>query len=152
MESPEVALYWQVIAQTIDQIVACLDDLSIDDLNWKPIPAGNSLAVLAVHTIASTEESIVGVFCGQEVAREREAEFRTITEDHATIIQRWSAVRARIEAALHVAPTTWLDQERHHPRRGRLTGREVLLGVASHTAEHLGHASLTRDLVRPATS
>ncbi len=35
----------------------------------------------------------------------------------------------------------------HHPRRGWSTGREILLIVARHAAEHLGQAELTRDLL-----
>ena len=35
-----------------------------------------------------------------------------------------------------------------HPRRGVLTGREVLLIVARHATEHLGRAELTRDLAK----
>ena len=152
MQSPEIALYWQLIAQTIDQIIASLQDLSIDELNWKPAPAANSVAVLAVHTIASTEESIVGVFCGREVAREREAEFTTIAESPTSMLERWGVVRARIDGALHDAPAAWLERELLHPRRGPMSGREVLLGVVSHTGEHLGHAGLTRDLLHAARS
>ena len=150
MEAPEIALYWQLIAQTIDQLVTCVQDLSIDDLNWKPAPKANSLAVLVVHTIASTEESVVGVFCGQAVAREREAEFTTIAEGPTSLLERWGVVRARSEGALHGAPAAWLERELLHPRRGPMSGREVLLRVVSHTGEHLGHAGLTRDLLQPA--
>ena len=43
-----------------------------------------------------------------------------------------------------------LDRERVHPRRGLLTGREILIVVARHAAEHLAHAELTRDLLMTA--
>jgi hypothetical protein len=33
-----------------------------------------------------------------------------------------------------------------HPRRGAISGREILIVVARHAAEHLGQAELTRDL------
>ena len=35
-----------------------------------------------------------------------------------------------------------------HHWRGEISGREVLIVVARHTAEHLGHAELTRDMAR----
>ncbi|MDP9352215.1 MAG: DUF664 domain-containing protein [Chloroflexota bacterium] len=44
-------------------------------------------------------------------------------------------------------PRSRLEEEIEHPRRGRITGREVLLVVARHCAEHLGQAELTRDLL-----
>ncbi len=34
------------------------------------------------------------------------------------------------------------------PHRGNLTGREILLMVAHHLAEHLGQAALTRDMAK----
>ena len=40
-----------------------------------------------------------------------------------------------------------MDKEVNHPRRGAICGREVLLVVATHVTEHMGHAQLTRDLV-----
>jgi hypothetical protein len=40
---------------------------------------------------------------------------------------------------------------RQHPRRGPLSGREILIVVARHAAEHLGQAELTRDLMKAAT-
>ncbi len=41
-----------------------------------------------------------------------------------------------------------LEREVTHPRRGALTGRDVLIVVARHAVEHLGQAELTRDLAR----
>ena len=44
-------------------------------------------------------------------------------------------------------PAADLDRERKHPRRDMLTGREVLIVVARHTAEHWGEAQLTKSLL-----
>jgi hypothetical protein len=41
-----------------------------------------------------------------------------------------------------------LDGFRRHPRRGDITGREVLIVVARHAAEHWGEVQLTRSLMR----
>ena len=41
-----------------------------------------------------------------------------------------------------------LDGARPHPRRGIITGRDVLIVVARHTAEHWGEAQLTRSLMK----
>ena len=40
-----------------------------------------------------------------------------------------------------------LDRARQHPRRGIITGRDVLIVVARHAAEHWGEAQLTRSLM-----
>jgi len=60
----------------------------------------------------------------------------------------WRELRARRETALAALPAGELDRERPQPRRGPLTGREVLLVVARHAAEHWGEAQLTRSLMR----
>jgi len=44
-----------------------------------------------------------------------------------------------------------LDGAREHPRRGMITGRDVLIVVARHTAEHWGEAQLTRSLLKART-
>ena len=57
-------------------------------------------------------------------------------------------LRERI--AKHLASLTRddLDAARAHPRRGTLTGRDVLIVVARHAAEHWGEAQLTRSLMK----
>jgi hypothetical protein len=40
-----------------------------------------------------------------------------------------------------------LSAEVVHPRRGRLSGFEVLVIALRHAAEHMGQAELTRELV-----
>jgi uncharacterized damage-inducible protein DinB len=139
--------FWGYIARSIDRIIACLDGLSEDELNWRPIETANSLYVLATHILGSTEENIVGLLCGQQVQRQREAEFAASGASVEPIRSRWSELRGRIEQCLEHLPPGELDRKRPHPRRGQLTGREVLIVVARHAAEHMGHAELTRDLL-----
>ena len=43
------------------------------------------------------------------------------------------------------------DGTRAHPRRGTITGRDVLIVVARHAAEHWGEAQLTRSLLKART-
>ncbi len=53
-----------------------------------------------------------------------------------------------IETALASLPAGALEGERRHPRRGPLTGRELLLVVTRHAAEHWGEAQLTLNLLK----
>ena len=143
----EINVFWSFISRSIDRIIACLDGMSEDDLNWRPIKTANSLFVLATHLLGTTEENVLGVLCGQPVQRQREAEFAAVGTSADTVRSKWSDLRSRVEEALgHLTPEE-LDRKREHPRRGQLTGREVLIVVARHAAEHMGHAELTRDLL-----
>jgi hypothetical protein len=121
--------------------------LNGQELNWRPLASANSLYVLAIHTLANTEENLLGVLCGQPVQRQRETEFTAQGMSAKATQVRWAQLRAQLLENLAELSSTDLDQEREHPRRGQLTGRDVLIIVARHTAEHLGQAELTRDLV-----
>lgn len=147
----ELAAFSGFICRSMDRIVACLAGLDERHLNWRPpAPQTNSLYVLAIHTMANAEENILGTLCRQPIARRRDDEFTvhgTVAADAEAI---WRDLRARLNAALDQLDSAELEREHNHPRRGVLTGREILLVVARHTAEHQGQAELTRDLLRAA--
>jgi hypothetical protein len=67
-EAPAFAGY---ICRTLDRIVATLDGLDADALNWRP-PAknANSLCAIAMHTLANAEENVLGIVCEFVVERE----------------------------------------------------------------------------------
>ena len=96
----EIKSLWRYIGRSVDRVLVCLDGLSEDDLNWRPLDSANSRQLQ--HSVSS-----------------------------------------------HLArlPSGALDQEYEHPRRGRITGRDLLITIARHMAEHVGHAELTRDLL-----
>lgn len=148
---PEALLFWRFIASSLDRLVACLDGLDADDLNWRPpAPGANSLYALATHTLGNSEENILETLGGRAVGRDREAEFAAIGASAGAIAARWRELRAELARTLAALPAGALDTEYAHPRRGTLTGRAILIVVARHAAEHLGQAELTRDLLRAA--
>jgi hypothetical protein len=143
----ELDSYWGFISRSIERILACLDGLSADELNWRPLDSANSLYVLATHILGTTEENILGVLCGQSTSRKREAEFAAQGTSVEPVRHTWLELRERIEQGLAGLPPGALEREHKHPRRGLLLGREVLIVVARHAAEHMGQAELTRDLL-----
>lgn len=148
MSSPqEVKIFWRFITSSIDQLVACLDGLSEAELNWKPLPNSSSLYILAAHTLGNTEENMLGTLCGQPFTRHREEEFSAYGSSPELIQRKWAELRERIERSLADLSPTSLDEAREHPRRGAVQGREILIVVARHIAEHVGQAELTHDLV-----
>lgn len=146
--NPEIALFWRYIVSSLDRLVACLDNLSTAEINWRPLPTANSLYVLAIHTLANAEENLLGTLCGLPVARQRQAEFAAEGVSAEVIYQQWQSLRRHLKQHLVTLPTTALNELRQHPRRGVVTGRDLLIIVARHAAEHLGQAELTRDLLQ----
>ncbi|HXM58127.1 MAG TPA: DinB family protein [Candidatus Dormibacteraeota bacterium] len=147
----EIAMYWRAIGSSVDRLLACLAGLSPDELDWRP-PAddANSLAALAVHTMGNVEHRLLAMLCRQDVVRDREAEFRAADTSTEALGERWHTLRTRVDEALAELGEDALDRTVRHPERELATGREVLLVVARHAAEHAGQAELTRDLLRHA--
>jgi hypothetical protein len=145
----EVASFQRFIFGTIDDLVQSLEGLSAAELNWRPTPPDtNSLYAIATHVLGNAEENVLRTVCGLPVVRSRAAELAAAGTTWEPLREHWRELRGRIEAALARLTDGDLDRERRHPRRGPLTGREVLLVVARHAAEHWGEAQLTKSLLR----
>ena len=144
----EVESFQHYIFNTIDSIVGLLDGLSADELNWRPeAPSTNSLYAIATHVLGNAEENLLGTLCGQRHGRDYAAEFPAAAAVPDAVRTRWVELRERVAGALAGLTREDLDGVRRHPRRGGITGREVLIVVARHAAEHWGEAQLTRSLM-----
>jgi hypothetical protein len=143
----EIESLWRFIRSSVDRLLLCLEGLDETDLNWRPLDNANSLYVLATHMIANVEANILGVLCLQAVNRHREEEFKARGSSIEPVRQKWHEVQERISTHLAPLSSVDLDKEYMHPRRGRITGRDMLITIARHAAEHVGHAELTRDLL-----
>jgi uncharacterized damage-inducible protein DinB len=143
----EIELLWGYIRRSVDRILSCLDGLEEDDLNWRPLENANSLYVLAVHMIANVEANILGVLCFQNIVRHRDEEFKARGSSIEPVQKKWRDVQESISLHLAQLSSSDLDKEYTHPRRGKITGRDLLITIARHAAEHVGHAELTRDLL-----
>ena len=143
----EIESYWRYIESSVDRILSCLEGLDEADLNWRPLDNANSLYVLAIHVIANVEANILGVLCSQNIVRHRDEEFKARGSSVEPVLQRWRNVQERVSLCLTKLSSVDLDREYEQPRRGKMTGRELLFVVARHAAEHVGHAELTRDLL-----
>jgi hypothetical protein len=146
--SREVESYQRFIFGTIDSLVQSLEGLTEAELNWRPAaPDTNSLYAIAAHVLGNAEENVLQTVCGQAVMRSRPAELAARGSTWEPLRDHWRDLRGRIEQALAALPDAELGRSRHHPRRGPLEAREVLLVVARHAAEHWGEAQLTRSLL-----
>jgi hypothetical protein len=148
----EVESFQHFIFNTIDAIVGALDGLSAEELNWRPAaPATNSLYAIATHVLGNAEENLLGTLCGQPHGRNYPTEFSAAAPVPDAVRERWADLRERIAKHLTDLTRADLDGARQHPRRGMITGRDVLIVVARHTAEHWGEAQLTRSLLKART-
>ena len=114
-----------------------------------PAESPNSILVLARHMLANVEVNISGSLGGDEVSYDREGAFGDdVTREE--VLASWAELRPRLETTMReLRPERISGLVKHH-WRGEIPGREVLIVVARHTAEHLAHAELTRDMARSA--
>jgi uncharacterized damage-inducible protein DinB len=146
--SHETALFCRYIESSIDSLLRNLEGLNEEQLNWHPqAPNTNSLYALAVHTMGNAEESLLFTLCGQPGQRNREQEFLARGISANDLVIYWQELRQRIQSALQNLSPEDLERKIVHPRRGTVTGREILIIVARHAGEHMGQAELTRDLL-----
>ena len=146
--SREMDLFWEKIGNSVDELVGCVEGLDDDSLNWRPLDDANSLYVLATHTMGNLRRNFLNVLCGLSVTGDRDAEFMSEGGSAVEIGARWNELQDEIVNAIEGLPPYELDREKDHPRRGNITGRELLIVVARHAAEHYGQAQVTRDLVK----
>ena len=97
--SREIDLYWHKIRNTVDELVACLEGLDSDSLNWRPLDDANSLYVLATHTMGNVRYNFLNVLCGLPVTRDRDAEFVVRGGSTVELEARWNELRDRISDA-----------------------------------------------------
>lgn len=145
--SIEVKSFWTYINSSICRLVTLAEQLPLSGLSWHPpADSANSIGVLVVHVCGNAEDNLIRTLCGRDVTRDRTSEFAGHPVSASDLVARWAALQARLVKELGALPAERLDESLHHPRRGALCGRDVLIVVARHAAEHLGQAELTRDL------
>ncbi|MYD50901.1 MAG: DinB family protein [Dehalococcoidia bacterium] len=98
--------------------------------------------------MGNVRHNFLSILCGRASTRDRDSEFAAMGESVAGIEAGWNDLQRRISEAIQELPPDDLDRVRDDPQRGKITGRELMVIVASHAAEHYGQAQLTRDLVK----
>jgi uncharacterized damage-inducible protein DinB len=146
----EAALFCRAILRSLDQVMACLEGLDERQLNWHPEAVGaNSLVGIANHVLTSAEKYLFTFLIEEEpIEPHHEEEFLVVASSAHALHERWRALREQVQSALLALSQEDLEREYFHPHRGSLMGREILLMVTRHLAEHLGQAELTRDLAK----
>lgn len=134
-----------------EQYFEYMDGLSTVELDWSPGPEMNSLCVLGVHVTAA-ERFWIGIGIDDVSKRDRDAEFRAESYE----LEALKALFARnIEFYAEAFSgqdgsrlREVVDVSHYMERPSQVVSRGyALLRGLDHTAEHLGHAGMTRQLL-----
>ena len=153
--SAEIDTYSRYIREKITQLHSALNGLSEDDLNRAPdLPGANSPYVIVTHTLGNIRAWVLGITCGQDLSRDRPAEFKS-RGTYEELGVAACKLSGEIEAALRkLDPKTLSD--RFVPSQelwgeGTPTEYELracLAHVLEHAGIHLGHLHMTLKLLR----
>lgn len=127
-----------------------LEGLPPEALNWRPLAgtdehATNSLAATLAHLTGSQRYWVGQVVGGRDARRVREAEFRATAGDAAELLGQLEATHALVREVLGALRPGQLDEVVAAGER-QVTRRWALLHALEHTALHVGHVQLTRQL------
>ena len=135
--------------ELVERILASADGLSAEQLDTAPWDDASTMFILATHAISATEWNLVEVLARQQVDRSRQAEFdstaASFDDPQALLNNRWSEAKATIRSALEGLDDSEWDGPHYHQFMDRnLSGYELVNRALAHTAEHVGHAEMTR--------
>lgn len=140
---------YETACDLVERILAAAEGLSTDQLDTAPWNDASPMFVLATHTISATEWNFVEVLAGQKLDRSRQAEFdsraQSFDDPQSLLSDRWAGAKAKMEAALGgLSDDDWAGLHYHMFMDKHLSGHELVDRALSHTAEHVGHAEMTR--------
>ena len=153
--NPEILTYSQYIRKQIADVHATLKGLSEEQLNRRPdVPGANSGYVIATHVLGNARAWVLGIVCGQPLARDRPGEFAS-SGTYEQLGKAACALSGEIDAALAAVDQSTLD-DRFVPAQQlwgegkphEISRREALAHVLEHASMHLGQIQLTADWVR----
>jgi uncharacterized damage-inducible protein DinB len=139
------AEYLNNLQELHDDISNIVRELPAEALDWSPKEGVNPITVLVVHLTGSQRFLFGEVIGGQDVHRDRDAEFRAKGLASDELVKRLRDSIAAITDVLERLTVANLDT------KCMFRTREVTVGWAlghalKHTATHLGHIHMMRDM------
>ncbi len=147
MES-EIQDYIKELGIRREQILEAVQGLNDEAGNWRPLPKDtNTIYATLSHVIGAQNNWIRKIIAGQQIQRDREAELRS-AGSLADIAGRFKKESQEIDEILSKLREPQLSETRNVPGQyGEVaTVRWCILHIISHSATHLGHIQLTRQL------
>jgi uncharacterized damage-inducible protein DinB len=142
----ELAVFHQLLNQTMQSWLTLLEPLSEEALDARPIADGNSLRVLAAHTLGATRFLVIDIAKGTpDPQRDRTAEFQATTNTHskAALLEGLAALA---QGAANLDPNR-LEADQAAPSGRLFNVRWALWHGLLHARQHLGQAQMLVKLI-----
>lgn len=139
--------YLKRLEELHGDIEQAIQGLSDDALDWAPGGNMNPIGVLVIHVIGAERYWIGDVVARESSARDREAEFGVHGLGATALKERLANALAYVRGVLEELSVEQLKEVRVSPRNQRQsTVGWSLAHALAHTAIHVGHIQLTRQL------
>jgi uncharacterized damage-inducible protein DinB len=119
------------------QIKSCLDQLTEEQIWWRPDEQANSVGNLTLHVCGAVQHFLNRGVGGQEYVRDRPTEFATSSMPKEALLAILDETIARTEQTFAELEATRLTDQSTEPAYYS-TVFEDLFGVAIHVAVHTG--------------
>ncbi|MGO9179707.1 MAG: DinB family protein [Candidatus Limnocylindrales bacterium] len=147
---PTAALYAGYFHEAHKAMREVVSGLSPALLDWKPGTETNSIAALIAHTLDS-ERGLTAIVAGTALPRDRDAAFRVSGLSADDLVTLIDAAERDVDGFLAGLTEERLDAPIERPMR-TASGAWWLLHAAVHSQEHIGQATLTRQLAEQAVA
>jgi uncharacterized damage-inducible protein DinB len=134
--------------QNLPRIVKCLQQLSEEEIWWRPNPASNSVGNLVLHLCGNVRQWIISGLGGEKDRRERDREFAEQGPVAREVLI--TQLRRTVREACRVL-TRFSDESlaRKYKIQGyRVTGLEAAFHVSEHFGYHTGQVIYITKLKR----
>lgn len=144
---PFIEAYLERLEWLHAEIMQAMQDLPTEALDWSPGTEMNSLAVLVTHLAGSERYWLGDVVAGEPSGRVRETEFHVHDLKFTALVERLKEADRYALHALGGLSQADLEEAHTNPRDGKQAPIAwYLLYAMNHTALHLGHIQVTRQL------
>ena len=143
--------YLQRLTDLHQDILNAIKDLPPETLDWTPIQQAtgemNAINVLVTHICGSERYWIGDIACGDDSNRVRAEEFKVSGLDTANLTTKINLATQYAQSELEKLQFGDLPLEKSRLHDGHpVTAGWALLHALEHTATHLGHIQITRQL------
>ncbi|HEV8293075.1 MAG TPA: DUF1572 family protein [Tepidisphaeraceae bacterium] len=126
------------LAHTRQRITGVINQLSDEDLNWRPNPESNSVTNLVIHICGNLKQRYGHHIAGDPDSRDRSGEFDTAAHrTKAELLASMEDAFATVDAILERLPLASLFDLTQIRGENRST-LDIIASSSAHTAEHLG--------------
>ena len=129
----------------VNDLRQTLDGLEGEALNWRPVGDESSSIYMLVSHMMGMAGGMCAIARGEEPQRDRAAEFAAAGTKSEALLKLIDDTQSRVEQALETITEDMLTDTRAFAA-GESTGAGLLVLMARHLGEHLGHIALTRQL------